>query len=138
MTTLAVVLAALLAIAAVLWVARPLLSLDPGRAAEPDPAGLERLRLLEERDRALAALKELEFDHRTGKISDLDYRELVRELRQEAARTLAALDAAQADGGAAASEATELPDGTAGGVDRGPEREDAVPTTGQEREERPH
>ena len=33
-----------------------------------------RLALAEERDRALAALKELEFDHRTGKVSDDDYR----------------------------------------------------------------
>src|SRR3712207_8579432 len=34
---------------------------------------------------ALAALKELEFDHRTGKITDDDYRELVAPLRRRAA-----------------------------------------------------
>ena len=50
------------------------------------------MRLVEERDRALAALKELEFDHRTGKISDADYRELVGPLRREAAEALRALD----------------------------------------------
>ena len=61
---------------------------------EPEPARTarragelerRRLELAEERDRALAALKELEFDHRTGKVSDEDYRALVGPLRREAA-----------------------------------------------------
>jgi hypothetical protein len=64
------------------------------RLDRPDELERRRLELSEERDRALAALKELEFDHRTGKISDADYGELVRHLRQEAAQALAALDAA--------------------------------------------
>ena len=76
-----VVLAALLAVAAVLFAARPFLR-EPeaanDRLDDVGPAERERLRLAEERDRALAALKELEFDHRTGKISDADYRELSR------------------------------------------------------------
>jgi hypothetical protein len=93
LTTAAVILAALLAVAAVLWVARPFLL---GKAAEdapqPDEAvAEERLRLLEDRDRALAALKDLEFDNRTGKITDADYRELVGPLRREAAAAIAAL-----------------------------------------------
>ena len=41
------------------------------------PRSSGALRGAEERDRALAALKELEFDHRTGKVSDEDYREQV-------------------------------------------------------------
>ena len=91
--TLALVV--LLALACVVLVAAPFLR-------EPDPAGdvlagpdeLERrrLELEEERDRALAALKELEFDHRSGKISDDDYRELVGPLRREAAEALRALE----------------------------------------------
>ena len=86
---------AVLAVACVLFAARPFLR-DP--AAENDdlqePGGLEqeRIRLEEERDRALAALKELEFDHRTGKISDADYRELVGPLRRQVAEALRALD----------------------------------------------
>ena len=48
---------------------------------------------MEARDRALAALKELEFDHRSGKIDDTDYRQLVGPLRRTAAETLQALDA---------------------------------------------
>jgi hypothetical protein len=50
------------------------------------------LELAEERDRALAALKELEFDHRTGKVSDEDYRELVGPLRRRAAAALRTLE----------------------------------------------
>jgi hypothetical protein len=95
MTTVALALAAVLAVLAVAFVARPFLK-------EPDPVSdrldelsdLERrrLELSEERDRALAALKELEFDHRTGKVSDDDYRELVGPLRRRAAETLRALE----------------------------------------------
>jgi hypothetical protein len=94
MTTAAVILAGILAVAAVLFVARPFLRRAVGADASPRPDEneLERLRLVEERDRALAALKELEFDHRTGKISDEDYRRLVGPLRQEAGAALAALD----------------------------------------------
>jgi hypothetical protein len=91
------VLGALLAAAAVVVVAWPFLR-EPGldrerdRLANPDAAERRRLELAEERDRALAALKELEFDHRTGKVSDEDYRALVGPLRRRAAETLRALD----------------------------------------------
>ena len=94
MTTAALILAAVLAVVAVLFVARPFLR-SPGReerAVPPDGADLERLALIEERDRSLAALKELEFDHRTSKVSDADYAEALPRLRQEAAAALAALD----------------------------------------------
>ncbi|HUJ93197.1 MAG TPA: hypothetical protein VLW05_10895 [Gaiellaceae bacterium] len=93
--TLALVLGAVLAVAAVLLVARPFLR-DPSpvddRLAEPGELDRRRIELVEERDRALAALKELEFDHRTGKISDTDYRELVGPLRRAAAEALRALE----------------------------------------------
>jgi hypothetical protein len=95
MTTLAIVLAAALAVVCVLVVARPFLR-EPEPAedvlAEPTGPERERTRLAEERDRALAALKELEFDHRTGKVSDADYRTAVGPLRAEAAAALRALD----------------------------------------------
>ena len=89
------VLGAVLAVACVLLVARPFLR-DPApkddRLDAPEPQEELRVALAEERDRALAALKELEFDHRTGKVSDEDYRELVGPLRRRAAETLKALD----------------------------------------------
>ena len=89
--TASLVLAAFVAVASVLLVAAPFLR-EPtpreDRLREPREAGKRQLGLAEERDRALAALKELEFDHRTGKVSDDDYRELVRVLRLRAAETL--------------------------------------------------
>jgi hypothetical protein len=95
MEVVALALAALLAVACVVLVALPFLREpvpEEDRLTEPDRKARERLRLMEERDRALAALKELEFDHRTGKVSDEDYRELVAPLRREAAAALAALE----------------------------------------------
>ena len=88
-------LGVVLAVACVLFVARPFLR-DPApksdRLDEPGPQDEIRTALAEERDRALAALKELEFDHRTGKVSDEDYRALVGPLRRRAAEALRALD----------------------------------------------
>jgi hypothetical protein len=95
MEAVALALAALLAVVCVVFVARPFLR-EPAPADDslPEPGGpeRERVRLEEERDRVLAALKELEFDHRTGKVSDDDYRELVGPLRRQAAEALRALD----------------------------------------------
>ena len=97
---LALALGAVLAVVCVLFAARPFLR-DPAgkqdRLREPGGVEEERIRLEEERDRALAALKELEFDHRTGKISDADYRELVGPLRRQAAEALRALDRPRSD-----------------------------------------
>ena len=91
----ALALAAMIAVVAVVFVARPFLR-DPAPASdrldELAPEARQRLALAEERDRALAALKELEFDHRTGKISDEDYRAQVGPLRRRAAQVLRALE----------------------------------------------
>ena len=97
--TVALVLGALLAVACVLWVARPFLAEpEPADDRLDEPGELERrtLALIEERDRALDALKELEFDHRTGKIADDDYRALVGPLRRQASDALRRLDAVRA------------------------------------------
>jgi hypothetical protein len=92
--TFALLLGAALAVACVVAVALPFL-----REPEPESDALDelddderrRLALLEERDRALAALKELEFDHRTGTVSDEDYRAQVGTLRRDVAAVLQAL-----------------------------------------------
>lgn len=91
--TVALVLAALLAVLCVVWVARPFIrepEPEDDTLAEPEA---RRLALLDERDRALAALKQLEFDHRTGTVSDDDYRAAVGGLRRDAALAIRALDA---------------------------------------------
>jgi hypothetical protein len=93
--SLALALGVVLAVACVLLVARPFLrepEPESDRLDEPGSDEQKRVALAEERDRALAALKELEFDHRTGKVSDEDYRALVGPLRRQAAELLRALD----------------------------------------------
>jgi hypothetical protein len=85
----------LLAVACVLLVAVPFLRnprLENDRLDEPAEREQERIALAEERDRALAALKELEFDHRTGKVSDEDYRAQIGPMRRRAAEALRALE----------------------------------------------
>ena len=93
--TLALALGAVLALLVVLFVARPFLR-EPAPASDRlddlDEGQRRRLELVEERDRALAALKELEFDHRTGKVNDEDYREQVGPLRRRAAEALKTLE----------------------------------------------
>lgn len=92
-------LAAALAVAAVVLVALPFLrEPDPSSDAidELDEHARRFVALAEARDRALAALKELEADHRAGRIDDHDYRGLVGPLRREAAEALRALDAERA------------------------------------------
>jgi hypothetical protein len=89
--SVALVVGALLAVASVVLVAVPFLR-EPvaadDRLLQPDAVQQGRLARAEERDRALDALKELEFDHRTGKVSDEDYRAQVGVLRQRAAAAL--------------------------------------------------
>ncbi len=90
---MSIVIGLILAAAVVVLVAWPFLRepvAEDDRIVGPEP---ERMALAEERDRALAALKELEFDHRTGKIDDEDYRALVGPLRRAAAAALRSLDA---------------------------------------------
>jgi hypothetical protein len=91
---LALVLVGVAAAAAIVLVATPLLRAG-SREERLDAIGegqRRRLALREERDDALAALRELEFDHRTGKIADEDYRPLVAQYRRRVAAALEALD----------------------------------------------
>ena len=95
MTWVAIGLGVAVAAGAVLLVAAPFLREPVAADDRLDAVGAEeeeRLRLVEERDRVLAALKELEFDHRTGKIGDEDYRSQVGPLRRTAAGALSRLD----------------------------------------------
>lgn len=98
--TAALIFGGALAVLCVVLVALPFLREPEPLSDELDeltPARRERLALAEERDRALAALKELEADHRTGRVNDEDYRASIGPLRREAAEALRALDAQSAE-----------------------------------------
>ena len=85
----------LIALAAVVGVAWPLVRpASDGDQLDPFTEGQRRrLALREERDLALAALKELEVDHATHPIGDEDYAELVADYRARAAEAIRQLDA---------------------------------------------
>ncbi|MEI7759927.1 MAG: hypothetical protein WCJ67_04065 [Thermoleophilia bacterium] len=91
----AIVLGSVLGALCVVLVALPFLR-EPEPVSdeleEMTPERQRRLALAEERDRALAALKELEADHRNGRVNDEDYRASIGPLRREAAGALRALD----------------------------------------------
>src|SRR5262249_53929055 len=77
------------ALAFTLW---PLLRADArGRTFLPLPVD-RRQQLAEEKRAALAALRELEFEHGAGHVSDADYADLRRRYEGEAAAVLTALD----------------------------------------------
>jgi hypothetical protein len=93
-TALALAAGVALAAIVVVLVALPFLrepATNDDRLDAPTEGDQAHLELVEERDRALAALKELEFDHRTGKTTDDDYRREIGPLRQAAAAALRAL-----------------------------------------------
>jgi hypothetical protein len=82
---------ALVVAAAVVLVARPFLSAGGATTQPAKPLDDAGLALVEERDRTLAELRELEFDHRTGKVSDADYRASIGPLRRRAAAAVRAV-----------------------------------------------
>jgi hypothetical protein len=88
------VLLALLVVAAIFVIGWPLLhtAAPEDVVAPPTAAADERVRLREERDQALEALRDLELDRRTGKIADEDFAVLDAELRSRAAAAIEALE----------------------------------------------
>jgi hypothetical protein len=85
-------LVSLLALGVALAAALPLLRGRPV-AARVRPHDADRLEQLERRDRALAALRELELDRSAGTIGGREHVAQEAALRAEAAAALAALDA---------------------------------------------
>ncbi|HEX8204588.1 MAG TPA: hypothetical protein VF587_00865 [Solirubrobacteraceae bacterium] len=81
----------LVALALVVWLVGQPLRGGP-QAAEEKVVG-ERQSLEAARDAKYREIRELELDHRTGKLSDEDFRALDRQLRAEAVAILRDLDA---------------------------------------------
>jgi hypothetical protein len=69
----------------------------------PEPGRLRTA--AERRDTAIEALRQLEFEHQTGKMPEAEYRELHRRLAQEAVRARAAA-AAESPGETGSAEGT--------------------------------
>lgn len=85
-------LALLILVAA--YVARPLFERSPEPVAESDPSD----GLLAERENVLAALRDLDFDFRTGKVAAEDYEAQRAALVTQGAAVLQQLDASAANG----------------------------------------
>lgn len=67
--------------------------LQPALAEEgPSLAERRRVDLQDEKERLLGAIKDLDLDHRTGKMGDVDYEALTGRLKAEAADVLRRLD----------------------------------------------
>jgi len=81
MLWITLLLALLLSFAALFWVVLPLLTKQPPLLQVED----DRLTdLLARKDSALRAIKELEFDHQVGKISEEDYQRFNQRLSRQA------------------------------------------------------
>ena len=81
----------ILALALVVWIVGA--PLRAGAQAVEEREVFDRERLEAARDAKYREIRELEMDHRTGKLSDEDFRALDRELRAEAVAILRDLDA---------------------------------------------
>jgi hypothetical protein len=94
-----VVLAAVLIGVAFYLVALPLLR-EARRNTAPQPVTSEQehlAELLAQRDAAFQALRELNFDYKVGKVTDEDFAAFEANLKQNAARSLRALDEWEAE-----------------------------------------
>lgn len=88
-----ILLGILLASIAALYVASPFFRRDTDET-EPEAAPITPTDRLEHQKReAYAAIKEAEFDHQMGKLSDADFHALTEKYRAQALAAIAALDA---------------------------------------------
>ena len=101
-TTLAVLLVALVGVAVVLAVGWPLMAgvaSDEALRAEEELQASERSGELEEAiERSLAAIREIDLDHRAGHLSDEDFTALDRAERARAAELIRRRDAVAGEG----------------------------------------
>ena len=100
---LALVIGTLLAVAALAYVLYPLLFEPPAIGERATPRRTRVASTAGDED-AVAALREIEFDRATGKLSDADYHDL------KTRYTARALEAMRADGHAAATEGVSVGD----------------------------
>ena len=92
-----IVLAILLVIAALAAVAYPVIRRTAAAGPETTSAQETLDELLAQREAGMQALRELNFDHRVGKITDEDFVAFEASLKRNAANTLRALDQWEAE-----------------------------------------
>lgn len=93
MPGVAIAITAIVAVAVVVLVTWPLLAREEVREPGPDATQLRRQDLEEELERALAAIREIEQDHRAGALTDEDFATLDRDERQRAVELMRRIDA---------------------------------------------
>ena len=90
--TFGIVLACLIGLAALAWMIFPVALQAIGKGEPPSSTRPELEDLYIQRAGTYATLKELEFDHETGKLIEEDYRELRARYAAEAAQILRRID----------------------------------------------
>jgi hypothetical protein len=93
MTLLIVVIAVLVFVAAASVIAWPVLRGDTAPEPEESAAGQERKRVEDDLQRTLESIKEIEFDHASGHLSDEDFSTLDADERAKAIELLRERDA---------------------------------------------
>lgn len=100
-------LAGILAIAAIFYLLRPVFG-DDGTAAQAAPDSRRDV-LEREKEGVYLAIREIEFDHGTGVVSDDDYSRLMARYRAHAVSLLKAIDQLEPEAGTASREASDAP-----------------------------
>ena len=98
-----IVLAAILGIIALVFVLLPLYR--PSRPETPERSESPADALLREKESVYHAIREMEFDHRTGKVSDEDYAALLSRYRARAIDLIKKADSIEAASAATEAEA---------------------------------
>ena len=90
---MSLVVAIIIVLAALAAVSYPWLARTRRRAAPPVTTDSDIQRILDSRDTLLRALRDLEYDHRLGNLSEHDYRSLRSGYEREVVEIYKALDA---------------------------------------------
>jgi len=91
-------IAPILFIGAVLYIAYPLLKEEKNEPA-PEDETTDREKLLNEKEDVIESLKDIEMDFRMGKLSTLDYQSLKSDFEQRAVNVFQRLQSLQAKDG---------------------------------------
>ena len=94
MNTADIVVIVVMAIGLVVWVGEPLVRRGRVPEAAVDAQGDAIERLMLQKETLYAAIRDLDFDHQTGKVDAEDHAELRRQMEAEAADILRQLDVA--------------------------------------------